>query len=1307
MGNFAFLEPAQIKIWVTPIGKIGLLFEKHLSAFKTATNIRLVDVSPIPSTRFNPQQNSQGRVFLLFKTNHSEYESGFLSDFEPFRRTFIVLGLGLHSDYSSEVTGELRRKYSAAITHNFVFFEAPDNKNPSQDCFFVTKDAELVITSVETILCEVIHNFLRSLNDYSSSYENITLRSPVSSIDGNALTRSIQQAQKRISSSLKSSYSNGQSMSLHSKDLKIKSSQKQSGRQAKIMGNFYLLAGCTGDAVQYFTDAAINARKADDYLWLASALEGLAVALLVLHYLGHPIAPLNPMLYTSLQLSKTTAFPGNAINRSSSESVASRKSGAATSPRDSMTSNMSASVGTGNAEYSKCQPQELLLLLCLRTSYYYRLSTLDLEDCVPDIVYVESLLRSIDFMQAVYFMGEDGVGQVMKTIFSGGEIESTDQVLSLSQYVTKESIVHEIHCVFSLEINKLGSYQICRVYAKISSVYHKLAFYRKQGFVLRQYLEALLSQLSVLGDTSKQPKGASRATINDLVDQLISIYNLCGKTENVSTSGTATWPALQLDILYLCLKTSEANHDYTTAARLCVLILCKYSHCLTKEDQLGLKEKLSRFILSMRSESSKTAIPYPDPFLIRSVVLANETRESLTPFPCVSSAKADEVVFNPYSKVVSTEIDMSKVVCAQNYQTVKVEFQNPFFFDVCVLTIEALSEGGNRVEISRDHARVLGSEYNGVGPRRATFWKDAPVPSINSQFFENGGSKDPLRLRARSVTAVELQLRPMEVGELKIRKFSVGIDEFGPQDFAIVSKELHPGSSKIKYNDLKSRQGRLLLNDLLASLVEHKTNDRLEEKSFELNVIPTQPLLSLVDNLISNGWMMLLEGERQNRHITLCNVSNNVVDYLSFSFWDTSLEAIISTLAARDSKMSDEDVYELEWQLIKRKAALITNKEDIALKHSKIEPGEEMKIDFDVYGKRAVKEMRLILEYGMKNLSDITKGFVKTLQVPLKVFVHRSVEVISCDVMPLLPTSIHELPSSSKVKSKSKNIKQLLDTLVKLKDKENEAKNFCLLVLDLRNQWRERLSVSLRFQVTADVQFNINDIIDPDHAARFLIPVKRAEHGMEFYANPIPSLQNKQFVRNSDVSEEQQAQERLSFWLRCALLEKLSGEWTTAGCHLQRSGEIDLRRIRLTPSLISALVQESVLMLHKIYVDNSKEELEKSSDDFYDISCCTFYTFQTQITNNASKAVSGTMRYIPFPVHAVSKQDLSIEKRILFNGLLQRDTGANPLEPGTSITMSLGFIVLEKGLYEWGSVFDQGNKDSGVVDREPLYIRAG
>lgn len=89
----------------------------------------------------------------------------------------------------------------------------------------------------------------------------ILLRSPVSITDSHVLTKTINQAQKRLSSgstSFKVTFNNSTTTSTTTPGSTLEKSKthlKHLGRQRKLMGSFYLLAGKYHDAFQNFIES--------------------------------------------------------------------------------------------------------------------------------------------------------------------------------------------------------------------------------------------------------------------------------------------------------------------------------------------------------------------------------------------------------------------------------------------------------------------------------------------------------------------------------------------------------------------------------------------------------------------------------------------------------------------------------------------------------------------------------------------------------------------------------------------------------------------------------------------------------------------------------------------------------------------------------------------------------------------------------------------------------------------------------------------------------------------------------------------
>lgn len=1327
MERFSFAAPTRVKVLVVPVGPIlPADFDRYFSLLKLANDIRLLDVSPLPDSRyFNPQLFPQGHVFYDVSTRLPDEDTAFLHDFEPFRKTLVVVGLGLCLENTDSAVALLRSQYPTAIVHTCIYFNAPDNlEKKDSDCFYLTNAAELVITSMETIMCDITAKFLKALDSYASSYENITLRSPVSLTDGNVLTRTINFAQKRLSagSSLKVSFSNAQGVpaAATQKDLKLRTLQRHSGRQAKLMGNFFLLAGRCNDALQYFTDAAINCKKAEDYLWLASALEGLAVASLVLLFLDLPHQVQNPMLSSVLQVprSKNLTF-GNNAGRSSGDSLASRLSVAIASPRNSIGSNSSLGLSNSNLELSKLRLIEFIRLLCQRSSQFYQLSTADMEDCVPDVVYVESLLRNIKFMIAVYLAGGDNTVKVLESVILSQPIEKSGS--SDAAIILKGEIVGEVQKIFLLQLVDLNFNEQCHVYCALASIYSDLGLHRKEAFILRILLVALSPKGATIEDAASLIGDGSQRTIRSIFEILFRSYKISTETESSETeaqSNYSNWSTLQLQMIKICLRVAEGIRDYETLAKLCVLTFSRYSHCLPADDQIKLKEKLNWLSLLLKNEANSIKIPHSDPFIVRDATLTSVIKSSdLIPLAngvkTVANGGTDSVFFDPYkSQKVAT---CPGVIGMNVVQQLVVTLQNPFLFDLVVTGVDIVTEGDVKVQtyehlVKRLSVTPFGSKgvYRGMNGRVTT-------PSLNkpSMMVESSMQGSHLvTVPANSFSQISVAFRALSPGELCIRALSLTIGNSQPQEFSIIGHENTCELQRVKFIDRKTGESNLdTLDQLFDNLENGRIGDRATTKTLQFQVIPPQPTLTITKNSVTSGWLMLLEGEKLDFYLELKNTSPDSINYLSFSFWDSTTELINSKLNLNflQANYTAEDIYELEWQLLRKKAFVVKNKEELASSFKIISPETDIKIDYEVCGKRGMTELRLVLEYGNKSAEDTEQNYAKSVIVPLNISVHPSLEIIGCDVLPIFSTSLKEVEkymngTGDVIQDKIDSLVQFIKSVASSEHEDISA--YCFLVLDIRNLWKDKLAAHIVNEFALGQKFEAKEVIELTKTARFILPVHRVSQDKVDLVQPIPSLRNKQFIKNYNLTDEEEQQLRLSFWVRCAILETVKGFWTTVGLGGERLGDIDLRCIRLNPAMTNSLLHDSILMQHLIYAEGEKEPLQKENNS-YVLQRETFYTLNTKISNYTSKNISGTLRHIPFPLHAVTKQDLSIEQKILYNGVLQKHIGKDSISPGESIETKLGFMVLEKGQYEWGCVLDVFSElGKRVVGREPVYITA-
>ncbi|OBA20036.1 Trs120-domain-containing protein [Metschnikowia bicuspidata var. bicuspidata NRRL YB-4993] len=1325
MESFKFITPARVRVFLTPVGEISPQnFHHYAEIVKSVTDIRLLDVSPIPECRhFNPQEFSQGRIFYNPSVEPDADDTTFLEDFEPFRKTFIVIGLGIHPASPQHLThtlASLKADHPAAISHNIIYQQSLTEKSELPEIFHISKEAEKIRTSIETVLCGITRNFLVSLDEYAYSYESITLRSPISLMDSSVLTRTINLAQKRLSSGLsfKPLFANGQNVTSSVKDLKVKSLQRQTGRQAKIMGNFFLLAGRTQDALQYFTDAAINSKKSDDYLWLASALEGIAVSATILLHLGLPFQIQNPMFASVLHLPKSR---NSSIMKSngkvSMEDIVSRKRILVTTPRNSTSSSLS--LGTHQLgtiiDVSQVQIIEFLILLTLRTSHYYKLSTYEVDDCVPDIVYVESLLRNTKLMVTIYLSRSRNTVPILEQLVGFESLNG--QKVSAEFNLLQKNIVAEMDRIFALQLNKLDITKQCRIYCALASIYRDLGLYRKYGLVIRLLLDVLLPQASFIEQNLTSGELGSAKYLKDIIETLLYIYHIDEKkdTSCLSPKHNSNWIVLQLLLIKVCLRIAEAFQDYATLMKLCVLTLNKFTHCLPVEDQIKLRDKLSWLNLISAKEAVDLQAPHPDPFIIRDakfIVLLRST--SLVPLASknTSDLKSNSVFFDPYNKGIKKGT-ADRIICQNEVHQLKVVLQNPFYYGLDIRAMHVVAQHGFKLETVASLFKVASISQLGQmqiipahGGKGSSRKKDT--------VFDNNGitSGKGFSIPPISTAEVIISFRALEPGSFHITEFEVDFGNKYSQSFSIIDQEKYSGLNKLTYYRVNiPNQSSQTLENMFHNLLVGNFGNRATKKIVSLTAITSQPTLSIVKNQKPNDWVMLLEGEVQSSSLKLKNCSNDLVNYLSISPWDSTVDSISSKLSlSHQNNLNAAEVYELEWLLLERKALCVTNKSEIASEYKVIPPGGEVDIHYDIIGKCGMSELKLILEYG-KRLSD-THGdcFLKKLIVPCLISIHRSLEITASNIIPLFSSTWNVLSESNTSIigcPAQESLTDLNEFILSISASSTEdVSDYCLLVLDVRNFWKDCLVAKIASKLGTR-HFQIEKCILPNKSAKLFIPVRRIRgHSFDPF-KAIPSMRKKQFVKDYTLSREEERQVRRSFWVREELLKLLSARWNTAPDSSHKEGEIDLRRIRLSAPMTNSLLYDDLLIFHEVFSEDKPDKAFGTENSRLHLERERFYILRTRVINHTTRSISGMLRHIPFPLNAPTKHDLLIDQKILYNGFLQSHVSKNAIGPGETYEREIGFMIMEKGQYEWGCVFDvSGEQPKRIIGREPVYIIA-
>lgn len=1264
MDRFLYSTPARVKVLVVPVnGCQAREFDKFVGVIRSASEIRLLDVAPIPECQyFNPQTFPQGRLLYDISSTPPEDSSIYLHDFEPFRKTFITIGVGPYTP--SPDLEAVEKSYPGSILHHLILFDAPAavvaeanraNDHTAKQVFYPGNS----ITAIETVMCEVSRNFLHALNKYASSYLNITLRSPVSITDSRILAKTISQAQKRLLS-----------LSHTAVDPKSKTQIKHVGRQAKLMGNFYLLAGKLSEAMHQFTEALVSLKKADDALWLALALEGLGVAALMLSYLKVPYQFTHPVVLSLLSVSK-----GRFVDSPRRSSV--DRSLGVLLPRNSSSSGLSISFLMSGADLLSNGLPDIVKVISHKVLLLYHQSTNDYENTVPDIVYVELVIRSIRFMVGVHLSPPDLDEATLEAIVHSRPLKAP---AANSAWFSKDEIIDQISRVFSLELVHMDFADQCRIYSSLAAIYSDMGLLRKRAFILRILLVALLPKFRQLA-----LHGFKLGSLRQIFDELFAAYGITAEPEvlpQAAASHACDWVLLQFQFLKECVQILEATKDLDYLLKVCTVLLTRYTHCLSLDDQILIRDKIDSLIQQSDRHNLNLVAPYWDPFLVRKVkYVSNKSKDSLTPFT-EYDASDDSTIFNPLK---TQTLAKDKLLIRDEIYHLKVTLQNPFDFEIEIADLLVVSEGVE-VQTLKNFIRPAPGAAASFAPSRPLGSKLRRKAVETSSTAAIGGIFVP----PRSVQHVSVAFRPMGDGKLAITGFDIVVGNCALQRFEIMDKEVFDVDNKTK--SIGRSWPQKSIESVVTNLLENTTG-RMTKKSLQLVVVPPQPTLSLTDISVSNGWLMLLEGEKFEFSIRLTNHSMEPVNYLSFLFWDSNIAGLNNKLnnntLSSGPTIPANEVYELEWQLLKAKTFRILNKDEITSKYKVIPPQSDLNIDYEIVGKRGMKELKIVLDYSNKT-GDVANSFVKSVSVLLNLLVLPGLEIIGCDLVPLLRSSLQALGTpATGTHSHLDRVFAFISSVME----SDSIDNYCLMILDIRNNWTSTLRATLAYD-----SYTTEEDIPSQKTVRLLMPIRRLRDTDGDFSQPIPSLRNKQFVKNYFISEEEDARMRKTFWMRHAVLERLTGLWTSVGADL-RKGVLDTRQIRFTPGMARVLVVDGVELHHEVLLGG--QVLDGTT---VKVGLQQFYTLRTRITNKCKHPVHGVLRHSPFPAASSTRAPPTIDRRILVNGVLQQHM--EPLAPNESVQVDLAFTVLEKGMYEWGVVLDVLDSADQFVAREPLHLEA-
>lgn len=741
---------------------------------------------------------------------------------------------------------------------------------------------------------------------------------------------------------------------------------------------------------------------------------------------------------------------------------------------------------------------------------------------------------------------------------------------------------------------------------------------------------------------------------------------------------------LKIEVLRSCINVCEALPDLGGALQYSAELLrtggsgiapgpdsSDGSPDLPIEEQIRLANNISRTLSAARNLGfSHLKADYWDEFLIRDIevvettqsrVLVSHAKPELEVVETIEAKKEkNPFIYNPFLKESSAAAE--SLLVAQEEARFRVTLQNLYDFDVVVEQIELLADG---VPFECSPQNTL------IGPYRTQ--------------------------------TILLSGIPKAAGPLSICGCSVKVEGCKERMFPTFNE---PWALKL---DIKGRHVGLAQTLRPKSTTSEPVRSKISPPkgptatTLALTVTGAQPTISFNSISLPQSAIMLLTGETKTFTVSLRNTSETVpTDLVLLSFNDSTAAQLQSSLANKD--LSPVELYELELASARKQSFRWHRRDED--RDLMIKPGGEATFEIEVLGKPQLSHGTIQVDYGYLGIpkQEIKDRFyTRQLVIPLTITVNASIDLIRNDIV-YLPTNYTQT-------------RQQITTNVEGAPFETDSPNTnpappsspdhhphslssheCLLLLDFRNSWPNTLTISIASQTSATTTpFSApikthTGTIHPNTIHR--IPIFLPRLHLPNAHDPIPSLNPRharQFVVSStNHTPEAERAIREAFWYREALLSQLHATWKEESSG--RSGHVELRALKLTPKMVSVLKLQELDISMAISLAESQSGATSSGITQLDINTFTvptqtFLSIDTTLRNRSAKPIHLLLRLQPSLANQPPAIALDLGKRLLVSGVLQRALSVIP--PGKEIKVETGFMVLDKGRYEWGVTVEE------------------
>ncbi|KAI9813759.1 MAG: hypothetical protein M1827_003549 [Pycnora praestabilis] len=1123
---------------------------------------------------------------------------------------------------------------------------------------------------------------------------------------------------------------------------------KGKGRIGMVVGTLYLHAGRWGDAVRELTESAFTAKANSDHLWHAKALENILICLLMFGWAGMDFQIPQICYPVADKASSSSVKSPQHTPSSSTADLHSGRGPIATNrliSLQNLTNLLSDLLNTILNLYTRAAnfigealPQIAFSESVIRFSKLLAIVHLNggkLDDYVLQYVVQNVPIPTIPRLDSPRFTILPKRTEIISVLFRAFPVPSPNTTPSVIDHTI---ILAGIASVLS----SLGFHR------KKALVMKELVSYLIPGLVQARKVGAAemgvhpAAGLAALNAASGNSAGAGaldlghgdvESGIGELLAVLGRVYGVVG-TKPVSAEAAMTGlgapendvedhsPSrkardesneaiivrivenstircfgsrnLKMDVLRSCINFCEALPDFQGVLRFTSELLqtagsgiapgidsSNGSASIAREEQIRLATNISRTVGAAKKLGLQDIeAEYWDEFLIRGVEII-EPASWRTPIPHARGELEDAgaieekkekspFIYNPFLKKPEAAV-FEPLLVAGEQADFCVTLQNPYDFDIEIEWLRLESSGANFESMQ----------------------KGIELGSYRTQTLLVSGMP---RSRGRlSITGCIVKVRGCNE-----RRFPIFSDPWSPIS---VTKIKHFGLAASNPSNTRPMSAASTAKSSMPASAP-------QASSLALKVISEQPVVIVKSTSLSQSAIMALEGELKVFTITLENTSSSTpVDLLLFSFKDSTTAPMQAAMSNKE--LIPTELYELELLFSRKQAFRLRRKDDA--KPPYIGPGESKTFEIEILGKPGLTSGVIQVDYthlAVPRAEVKNEFYTRQVIIPITVTVNASVELVRVDLLPftrdfawsnkhqrdLANGSPEGQPDHRRTRTSSRAIKgdnrfqSLLERLgLGLHDSEH-----CLLLLDLRNAWPQPLSISLQvrenrsngetFEDTWRRAYTSHEVLQPGHTSRIILLLPRI-HLRNPHA-PIPNLNpatQRQFVVSaSRVSPEVERATREAFWFREEVLNHIRGTWEEDGT--SRTGDIELRGIRLSPRMIDAVKVEDLGIEMFIVASEPKVEKEdlvhQTGRSKFEVTTEEFLTLKTKIHNRTQQPIYPLLRLQPSLRNQPHNIALDLSKRFAWGGLLQRPLPL--LRPGETTEVEIAFCVLCRGEFE-------------------------